>query len=199
METVQPFRDRQQIKTMKILLGHQKKRDKLLFVLGLNSGLRISDILLMNIRDVIDKRGRPVKQYELIEQKTQKRTKRKKKLIEFSEDIRNAISEYLAELDVVELDRPLFSSQKRDKDGNYKPISRQHAWAILNRVARQIGIEDRIGCHSMRKSFGYHAYLAGVPLEYLMQIFNHSDKRITLDYIGITQDALNEVYRTVRL
>lgn len=199
METVQPFRDRQQIKTMKILLGHQKKRDKLLFVLGLNSGLRISDILNMDVGDVIDKRGRPVKKYELIEQKTRNRIMRKKKLIEFSEDIRNAIAEYLAELDAVERDRPLFSSQKRDKDGNYKPITRQHAWAILNRVARQIGIDDRIGCHSMRKSFGYHAYRGGVPLEYLMRIFNHSDKRITLDYIGITQDVINDVYRKMDL
>ncbi|GED69404.1 site-specific integrase [Brevibacillus reuszeri] len=199
METVQPFRDRQQIKTMKILLGHRNKRDKLLFVLGLNSGLRISDILPLCIGDVIDKRGRPIKQLELIEQKTRKRTKRKKKLIEISDTIREAIAEYLAELDVVERDRPLFSSQKRDKDGNYKSITRQHAWAILNRVARQIGIEDRIGCHSMRKAFGYHAWHNGVPLEYLMRIFNHSDKRITLDYIGVTQEAIQEVYKTIRL
>lgn len=194
MECVQPIRDREQIETMKDLLG-KNKRDYLLFVLGINSGLRIGDILNLKVSDVTDKRGRIVSQFELKEEKTGK-----KKLIIFSEAVRRAIKEYLDDSRLLdEDDGPLFVSQKRDQNGNLKPISRQQAWNILNKAARRIGIEDNIGTHSMRKTFGYHAYHAGVRLEYLQKIFNHADGRITLDYIGITQDAISDVQRQFSL
>lgn len=55
-------------------------------------------------------------------------------------------------------------------------------------------ISGEIGTHSLRKTFGYHAYNDGVSLELLMQIFNHSSRRETLPYIGITEDEKKEVY-----
>ncbi|AYB39693.1 tyrosine-type recombinase/integrase [Brevibacillus laterosporus] len=194
METVQPIRDREQINTIKILLGHRNKRDLLLFVLGINSGLRISDILNMRVCDVIDKKGRAVKFYELRE----KKTKKKKRRFPFSEQIRKVIEDYLSDYDG-DKNRPLFVSQKRARDGTYRPITRQRAWIILNTVAKRIGITDNVGTHSLRKTFGYHAYQEGVSIEVLQRIFNHSDPRITLDYIGITQDAIDDVYRRLNL
>ncbi|MCR8983214.1 tyrosine-type recombinase/integrase [Brevibacillus laterosporus] len=197
METVQPIRDREQIKTMKVLLGHRSKRDLLLFVLGINSGLRISDILDMKVCDVIDKRGRAAKHFDLRERKT-----RKRKRFPFSEQIRKVIEDYLKDYlkDYKgDINRPLFVSQKRAKDGTYRPITRQRAWIILNNVAKKIGITDNVGTHSLRKTFGYHAYQEGVSIEVLQRIFNHSDPRITLDYIGITQDAIDDVYRRLNL
>ncbi|MCY6354746.1 tyrosine-type recombinase/integrase [Clostridium sp. ZS2-4] len=75
------------------------------------------------------------------------------------------------------------------KQGENKPISRQHAWYILNTAAEMVGlvvkdengniISGEIGTHSLRKTFGYHAYNNGVSLELLMQIFNHSSKSET--------------------
>lgn len=192
MECVQPIRDREQIETMKDLLG-KNKRDYLLFVLGINSGLRIGDILTLKVSDVTDKRGRIVSKLELEEEKTGK-----KKVMMFSENVRRAIKEYLDESRLEE-DGPLFLSQKRGTNGELKPISRQQAWHILNKAARRIGIADNIGTHSMRKTFGYHAYHAGVKLEYLQKIFNHADARVTLDYIGITQDAISDVHRHFHL
>ena len=71
----------------------------------------------------------------------------------------------------------------RSKKGNNKPISRQHAWYILNEAAEIIGlvkkdndgriISGEIGTHTMRKTFGYHAFNNGTSLELLMDIFNH--------------------------
>ncbi|PPA82508.1 site-specific integrase [Brevibacillus laterosporus] len=193
VETVQPIRNREQIKTMKILLGHQSKRDLLLLVLGINSVLRISDILDMRVCDVIDKKGRAAKFYELREKKT-----KKKKRFPFSEQTRKVIEDYLANYDG-DRNRPLFVSQKRARDGTYRPITRQRAWIILNTVAKRIGITDNVGTHSLRKTFGYHAYQEGVSIEVLQRIFNHSDPRITLDYIGITQDAIDDVYLKLNL
>ena len=66
------------------------------------------------------------------------------------------------------------------------PISRQQAYRIINAAARSVGIKDKIGTHTLRKTFGYHAYKAGVDITLLQSIFNHSAPSTTLRYIGIT-------------
>ena len=55
-------------------------------------------------------------------------------------------------------------------------------------------ISGEIGTHTLRKTFGYHAYQNGSSLELLMDIFNHSSKAQTLRYIGITEEQKKEVY-----
>lgn len=68
-----------------------------------------------------------------------------------------------------------------------------------NAAARQIGIKERIGTHTLRKTFGYHAYQQGMSLEVIQKLFNHSWPQITLAYIGITQDELDDVYLNLNL
>jgi integrase len=90
----------------------------------------------------------------------------------------------------------LFKSRK----GANKAISRVQAYRIINRAAKKVGLENiRIGTHSMRKTFGYHAYNNGTPLERLQIIFNHSSPNETLGYIGITQENIDEVYININL
>jgi integrase len=58
MQTVQPIKDRGKIEAMKKILRASSLRNELLFVLGINTGLRISDILSLTIADVLsDKQG----------------------------------------------------------------------------------------------------------------------------------------------
>jgi integrase len=59
---------------------------------------------------------------------------------------------------------------------------------------RQKHPSGEIGTHTLRKTFGYHAYQNGSSLELLMDIFNHSSKSQTLRYIGITEEQKKEVY-----
>ncbi|WP_025843746.1 site-specific integrase [Brevibacillus agri] len=187
MELVQPIRDEKKIKAMvKVLLSN--KRDLLLFILGINSGLRISDILNMKVSDVIDEKGKPKQYYELKEEKTGKY-----KRFPFGERIQKAIMDYLKDYNG-DRDRPLFASRK----GN-KAISRQQAWQILNDAAKAVGIEDNIGTHTLRKTFGYHAYRSGVDIAILQKIFNHSAPSVTMRYIGITQDEIDNVYINMNL
>jgi site-specific recombinase XerD len=68
------------------------------------------------------------------------------------------------------------------------------AWEILNHAARTIGIREKIGSHSLRKTFGYFAFKQGASLTLLMKVFGHSSEAITARYIGITQDDINQVY-----
>lgn len=84
------------------------------------------------------------------------------------------------------------------------PITRQQAYKLLNNAAEMIGLVEKdkkrtiisgeIGTHTLRKTFGYHAYENGSSLELLMDIFNHSSKSQTLRYIGITAEQKKEVY-----
>jgi site-specific recombinase XerD len=69
----------------------------------------------------------------------------------------------------------------------------------LNSAAERVGITESIGCHTLRKTFGYHAYKAGVDLTLLQSIFNHSAQSVTLRYIGIIQDDIDNVYDALNL
>jgi integrase len=191
MEYVQPIRDKRKIEAMRRYLAGNK-RDALMFTLGINSGLRISDILRMAVGDVIDERGRVCDHYELREKKTGKA-----KRFPFAKNTQKAIAEYLDGYDG-DQSRPLFVSRK-SSDGDPRPISRQQAYDILNEAAQAVGIGEAIGTHSLRKTFGYHAYKAGTDIALLQQILNHSAPSVTLRYIGITQDDIDDVVINLNL
>lgn len=176
MNTVEPLRSIEDIKEMKSALAYYgTKRDVFLFVLGINCGLRVSDMLTLKKKDI--------KEYQI----KLKESKTKKVNIIPLAHIRAEIDEYIQFLND---DDYLFKSNKLDPEGNSKPISRVQAYRILNKSAKSIGIED-IGTHSMRKTFGYHYYKRTNDIALLMNIFNHSSQSVTLRYIGINQDVIN--------
>ncbi len=185
MNTVEAIKDKRKIEDMKKVLKAHSQRDYLLFVMGINTGLRISDLLQLTMGDVLDKKNKPVQLLVIKEQKTGKERK-----IRLNENVRKAIQETIALKDDVQLGEYLFKSQK----GKNKPISRIQAWQVLNDAAKTVGIEGRIGTHTLRKTFGYHAYKQGIDITLLMQLFNHAAPSVTLRYIGITQDDIDQVY-----
>lgn len=79
------------------------------------------------------------------------------------------------------------------------PISRVHAYRILNEGAAHVGIKEAIGTHSLRKSFAYHAYQSGVDITRIQKLLNHSAPSVTLAYIGITRQELDNVYFNLNL
>lgn len=187
MEFVQPIRDLKQIETMKKLLRQQNLRDYCLFVLGINSGLRISDLLKLQVADVIEK-GKIKDRIRLREKKTNKF-----KDFPISEKTKQAIKEYLKARKYKE-NEPLFISRK-----NKGFLLRQQAYKIINNVAKSIGIKEKIGTHTLRKTFGYHAYNNGYDITLIQKLFNHSSPSVTLRYIGITQEELDDVYLSLDL
>ena len=185
MNTVDAIKDKRQIENMKKVLRGSNLRDYLLFVLGINIGLRISDLLQLTLGDVLDAKGKPAQQIIVKEKKTGKERK-----IVLNEVVRKALQETIVLKEDVQMGDYLFKSQK----GNNRPISRVQAWQVLNNAARTVGIEGRIGTHTLRKTFGYHAYQQGIDITLLQQLFNHAAPSITLRYIGITQDDIDNVY-----
>ena len=187
MEFVQPIRSLKQIETIKKLLKQQSLRDYCLFVLGINSGLRISDLLKLKISDVSE-HGKVKDRIRLRETKTNKF-----KDFPISDNAKSAIREYLKSRQYNE-NEPLFISRK-----NKGFLMRQRAYKILNEAARSIGIKEKIGTHTLRKTFGYHAYNNGYDISLIQKLFNHSSPSITLRYIGITQDEMDNVYMNLDL
>ena len=182
MEFVQPIRNLKQVDTIKKLLKQQNLRDYCLFVLGINSGLRISDLLKLQVIDVIEN-GKIKDRIRLREKKTNKF-----KDFPLSEKTKQAIKEYLKTRNYKE-NEPLFISRK-----NRGFLLRQQAYKIINDVAKSVGIKEKIGTHTLRKTFGYHAYNNGYDIAIIQKLFNHSSPAVTLRYIGITQEELDDVY-----
>jgi len=197
MKEVQPIRDTKKIDALKsIMKGESNYRDLLLFVLGINTGLRISDILALKWESFITGGGRLLKtgdQLNVVEIKT-----KKIKSFMINRSVAEALKLYYDSLANVNPDDPVFSSRKTD-DGSLQPITRIAAWQMLNRYANMVGLDEGIGTHTLRKTFGYHLYKKGVALEYIQKMLNHSSPAITLRYIGITQEQLNDIYVELNL
>lgn len=189
VEYVQPIRDEKKIDAMKKVLKSSSLRDYCLFTLGINSGLRISDLLNLSVSDVMNDKGHIKDRVTLREQKTGKA-----KDFPFGTTTKKALKEYLDSRTDIEPTQCLFPSRKGGT-----PITRQQAYRIMNDAARAVGIEDQIGTHTLRKTFGYHAYKQGIDITRLQYLLNHSSPAITLRYIGITQDELDDVYLTLNL
>lgn len=188
MNEVNPIRDVKHIEAMKKYLKGQNIRDYLMFMVGISSALRITDILNLKISDVWD--GKKCKDFIILTEKKTKKTKR----FAVSKNLSSSIKEYLSSYEY-NLDDYLIKSKK----GENKPITRQHAHLILSECAKSVGINEAISTHSMRKTFLYHAYKSGVDISLLQDLANHSSPKVTLRYIGITQEQKDQVYINLNL
>lgn len=195
MKYVEPIRDIKVIKNMRLILKSQSIRNECLFILGINVGLRISDIIVLKIGDLV-KHGKIPKDYVTI---TEKKTNKTKKFY-MGDTVKKVIENYLKEYPGLNDDSYVFFSRK----GENKPITRQQAYRIINGAAEQLGLIERndsghiisgeVGTHTLRKTFGYHSFINGVSLSLLMDIYNHSSEAQTLLYIGITEEQKKDVY-----
>jgi len=188
MELVEPIRCKKKIEAIKKILKASSIRNYCFFTLGINSGLRISDLLNLKISDVVDEKEKVKERISLKEQKTGKT-----KDFPVSDVAKKAIKEYL-DTRKYSPEEPLFLSRK----GKTR-INRQQAYKIIHDAAVNVGIKDNIGTHTLRKTFGYHAYQTGIDITLLQKLFNHSAPCITLTYIGITQDQIDDVYLNLNL
>jgi integrase len=191
MNSVEAIRDKKKIEAVKrYFLGGRNYRDNMLFVMGINTGLRISDLLRLKVSDVLDEKGHFREFVYLREKKTGK-----EKHFPLNESAREAIDTFLEHNGPPDPDRFLFASRK----GDNKPMTRIRAYQIVNEACRAVGLNIRAGTHTLRKTFGFHAFKAGVPAEFLQKVFNHSTASTTLRYIGIEQEDINTFYQALNL
>lgn len=171
MNFVQPIRDKSKIEEIKTELLKSGYRDYLLFVTGINTGLRISDLIKLKVKDV-----KNLTHIVITEQKTGK-TKR----FLINSNLKEKLDEYIKSLPDCEY---IFKSRQ----GGNSPITRVQAYRIINNAVRKTGVLENIGTHTLRKTFGYFHYQMNKDIAILQDIFNHSAPSITLRYIGINDD-----------
>ena len=175
MCTVEPIRDISIIHKIENVLKKKNIRDYILFILGINSGLRISDRLALNVNDVKNKNY-----IRLKEKKTGKN-----KIIPLNEKLKQELYLYTKNKNNNE---PLFVTKQ------YNRLDRISAYRIIKQACKDNCSEINIGTHSLRKTFGYHHYKKFNDIVMLQKILNHSTPNVTLRYIGIEQDQINQSY-----
>ena len=191
MGKTQPMKELEQIELLKkYFLERGEIRNYALIVTGMNTSLRISDILTLRWQDVYNFSTKTYRQHiTLTEMKTGKSN-----TIAINEATVKAL-ELLRKKQSPTPEKFLFRSQK----GANRPITRNRAFCIIKEASEKLGFEDNISCHSLRKTFGYQAWKQGVQPALLMSIYNHSSYEITKRYLGITQDERDEVFLKVML
>lgn len=173
MNFVQPIRDPEQIQQIKEYLKKRSERNFILFVIGINTGLRISDILKLKVEDL---KGSHISMREM---KTGKQ-----KRIQITAALRRELKGYMEGMEEYEY---LIKSRQ----GTNRPIGRSMAYKILRSTAAEFDL-DEIGTHTLRKTFGYHMYMQTKNIALLMEIFNHTNEKVTLRYIGVNQDVMDK-------
>lgn len=192
MGTTIPIRNHEDIESIKqYYLNKKQYRNYALFVVGINTALRISDLLALEWRNVynFDKNDWE-KCIEITEQKTGK-----KNMVFLNQSARDALNLYMAARKPVAADDRIFCNNRDRK----QMITRKQAYSIIREACIKCGIGGKISCHSLRKTFGYHAWKNNVPEVMLMKIYNHSSFAITRCYLGIEQDDKDDVFRKLNL
>ena len=175
MTIVEPIRNKDDIKKVEMILKKQGLRNLLFFTIGTNCGLRISDILALNVGDV---QGRT--HLHIIEKKTGKSKK-----LPINSKLKPMFEEFTKGRCA---DEPLFLTIFQNR------LERYAAYYIIKYACKKAGLQEKVGTHTMRKTFGYHHYKKYKDIAMLQKIFNHSNPQLTLRYIGIEQDQIDESY-----
>lgn len=191
MNTADPIREGDKIRAMtEYCINKGRIRNYALIIMGVHTALRISDLLSLRWKDVCDtKTGEVMTVITVVEQKTGK------------------VKSIALHKSAVQAMKLLFSFAERPDGSRFifentrtrHAISRIQAYRIIKDAANAVALKGTISCHSLRKSFGYHAWKENVPLAVIMEIYNHSSFNITRRYLGITQDDKNSAYLSVSM
>ena len=160
--------------------------------LGVNTALRISDLLSLNMDHVraLDP-AQPA--LNLIEQKTGK----PRKIV--------VNTSALAVMQRRLVDHPgdvwLFQSAavNRNRREPPKSINRRSVSRVFEQVGQRVAPKVVLGTHSMRKTRGYALHKAGRSIESIAKVLNHSSPAVTMRYIGLVQQDIDESYTELEL
>ncbi len=187
-----PIRTIAEIEQMKsYFLSRSHYRDYTLFVTGINTALRIGDLLHLRWIDIYDSAKNVYRRHiRIMEQKTHKHTEiALNEICIKSFKLLRQHSPFLYETEYIFC----------HNNNHFVPISRNRAYHIIKQAALETHIEGNISCHSLRKTFGYHAWKKGTPSALIMNIYNHSSIEITKRYLSISQDDKDDLYYSMNL
>jgi len=179
--SVDPIRDPDAIKSI-IKLLHSKPRDLLLFVMGINNGLRAGDLLKLKVKDI--RYLKPGQTLPIKEGKTGKPN-----VLAINKTVHKVLQNYLEAVKPAD-DDYLFKSNK----GKNQPITIQAVNLLFKQWTRTINLRGNYGAHSLRKTWGYMQRTQfGVGFEIICKRFNHASPAVTMRYLGIEDKEVNGI------
>jgi len=202
--TAEPIKDVRDInKISSFLVKNERYRDNMLFIVGINFGLRISDLLSLRFSSIINDDLSFKSEFAILEKKTRNtRNVKKNRYISINDAVVEAVTLYLMHCPA-RLGDYMFRSESNHGKNYDAPLHRSSVDDILKGIARDCGISSKVSSHTLRKTFGYHQMMMSGndsrKLLVLQKMFGHSSSAQTLDYIGITNDEMTASYLDLNL
>lgn len=186
------------------LVKHRRWRDNMLFIVGINFGLRASDLRMLRFSNLITDSCSFRESFPVFEKKTRNTRKRKKnRYITINNAVIEAVTLFLENTPGVTLSDYMFRSESNNGGALNEPLSVRSIDRVLKGIAKEVGIDVKMSTHTLRKTFCYHQMLLshndGRKLLLLQKMLNHSSPAQTLDYIGITCEEIDDAYRKLNL
>lgn len=181
---VQPITDARHIRSIKRLLA-DRPRDKLLFIMGINSGLRVQDLLVLRIKDVQDAKAGD--RIALKEKKTGKDN-----VLIINKEILAALTDHFENLgtDEIKPDHFLFKSRKTKNS----PLTTYAVMGMIKRWTEEVGLKGNFGAHTLRKTWCYFQRKEfGVGWELIAKRLNHSNPAVTRRYLGVQDEEVEQI------
>lgn len=192
------------IRISQFLIGQKRYRDNMLFIVGINFGLRVSDLRSLRFSHLINDDCTFRDRFSILEKKTKNTRKHKRnRYITINTAVVEAVTLYLENTKNVHLSDYMFKSESNRGGNLNEPLSNKSVDRILKGIAKDLGLGNRMSTHSLRKTFAYHQMVMSGndprKLLLLQKMFGHSSAAQTLDYIGITSEEIDEAYRNLNL
>lgn len=186
------------------LIRNGRYRDNMLFIVGINFGLRASDLRMLRFSNLINTNFTFKDSFPVFEKKTRNTRKRKKnRYITINTAVVEAVTLFLQNTPNVSLSDYMFRSESNRGSNLNEPLSVKSIDRILKGIAADLNINVKMSTHTLRKTFCYHQMLmshnSSRKLMLLQKMLNHSSPAQTLDYIGITTEEIDEAYRKLNL
>lgn len=186
------------------LIQNGRYRDNMLFIVGINFGLRVSDLRMLRFSNLINDNLTFKENFPVFEKKTRNTRKRKtNRYITINRAVIEAVTLFLENTPGVYLSDYMFRSISHNGYRHNEPLSVKSIDRILKGIASDLGLRVKMSTHTLRKTFAYWTMVMGHNdtrrLLLLQKMFNHSSPAQTLAYIGLDQDEIEEAYRSLNL
>lgn len=165
-----------------ILVDPVRLRDRALLELMYATGARVSEVLALDLDDLIDPTlvrlfGKGSKE----------------RVVPVGSYAQRALEAYLVRVrpGLVAVGRgtpALFLNQRGGR------LSRQSAWQVINAAGKVAGLGDEVSPHTLRHSFATHLLEGGADVRVVQELLGHSSVATTQIYTLVTVDKLREVY-----
>ena len=191
-------------KISRYLISEKRYRDNMLFIVGINFGLRVSDLRMLRFCNLINDNLTFKDSFAVFEKKTRNTRKRKKnRYITINHAVIEAVTLYLENTPNVSLSDYMFRSESNRGGNINNPLSIKSIDRVLKGLAADLDLNVKMSTHTLRKTFCYHQMVMSHndsrKLLLLQKMLNHSSPAQTLDYIGITAEEIDEAYKQLNL